>query len=91
MNDLLLRDLFLTMEQWNRPQPKFSRRPWLRIMMPTDLRSGEDYEMPAANLTGYTFLMRTIRDCASPSELLQSIRNETALIKHRRSGAPSWI
>ena len=92
LNDLLLRDLFLTLEHWNRPPRSFSlqhflQRPWLRIMMPTDLRSGEDYEMPAANLTGYTFLARTIRDCALPSELLQSIRNETALIKHRRSGA----
>ncbi len=92
LNDLLLRDLFLTLEYWNRPRRTFSlqhfwQRPWLRIMMPTDLRSGEDYEMPAANLTGYAFLARTIRDCALPSELLQSIRNETALIKHRRSGA----
>jgi hypothetical protein len=92
LNDLLLRDLFLTLEHWNRPQrpfslQRFSQRPWLRILMPTDLRSGEDYEMPAANLTGYTFLARKIRDCAWPSELLQSIRNETAMIKHRRSGA----
>ncbi len=91
-NDLLLRDLFLTLEHWNRRQGSillqhFLKRPWLRIMMPTDLRSGEDYEMPAANLTGYTFLARTIRQCALPEELLQSIRNETAMIKHRRSGA----
>ena len=90
-NDLLLRDLFLTLEDWNRLQGstmlrRLLKRPWLRVMMPTDLRSGDDYEMPAANLTGYTFLARTIRDCSLPSELLQSIRNETAMIKHRRSG-----
>jgi NRPS condensation-like uncharacterized protein len=84
LNDLLLRDLFLTLADWNRRQPSPSRRPWLRIMMPTDLRGGEDYEMPAANLTGYTFLGRTIRNCASPDELLHSVRNEKALIKHRR-------
>ena len=87
LNDLLLRDLFLTLAHWNRRQRSVWQRPWLRIMMPTDLRSGEDYEMPAADMTGYTFLARTVRNCALPSELLQSIRNETALIKHRRSGA----
>jgi hypothetical protein len=87
LNDLLLRDLFLTLEHWNRRQRSFWQRRWLRIMMPTDLRSGEDYEMPAANLTAYTFLARTFRDCALPAKLLQTIRNETALIKHRRAGS----
>ena len=92
LNDLLLRDLFLTLQQWNTAQQPFARqsvspRTWLRIMMPTDLRGGEDYEMPATNLTAYTFLARTVGDCASPDELLKSVRNETALIKHQRSGA----
>ncbi|MHB1033666.1 MAG: hypothetical protein ACYC35_27040 [Pirellulales bacterium] len=85
-NDLLLRDLFLTMEQWNRQQWSWHRWPKLRIMMPTDLRSGDDYEMPAANMTSYTFITRAARMCASPDDLLRSIRNETGLIKHQRSG-----
>ncbi|NLX96222.1 MAG: hypothetical protein GXY83_08595 [Rhodopirellula sp.] len=86
-NDLLLRDLFLALEQWNRSHSVWPRRRWLRIMMPTDLRSGDDHEMPAANMTGYTFLSRLASDCARPDALLRSIRNETALIKYRRSGA----
>lgn len=84
LNDLLLRDLFLTLEAWNRRQACGRRR--LRIMMPTDLRGGEDFEMPAANLTSYTFLTRRARQCASPDKLLEGIRNETSLIKHRRAG-----
>jgi hypothetical protein len=87
LNDLLLRDLFLTLAHWNGQRRSLWQRPWLRIMMPTDLRSGEDYEMPAANMTAYTFIGRKAADCASPAELLQSIRNETALIKHQRLGA----
>jgi hypothetical protein len=86
LNDLLLRDLFLTIQQWNRRQPSWRPRRPLRIMMPADLRKGDDFEMPAANLTGYSFLTREARDCASPEELLRSIRNETALIKDQRSG-----
>ncbi len=86
LNDLLLRDAFLTMEQWNRRQRSGGRRGRLRIMMPTDLRGGGDFEMPAANLTGYTFLTRDARDCDSPENLLRGIRSETALIKDRRSG-----
>jgi hypothetical protein len=86
LNDLLLRDAFLTIEQWNRRQRPWRPRRPLRIMMPTDLRGGDDFEMPAANLTGYTFLTREVRDCAAPEDLLRSIRNETALIKDQRSG-----
>jgi hypothetical protein len=92
-NDLLLRDLFLTLELWNRHhQPKgywpWSRHGsrWLRILMPTDLRGGDDYELPATNLTGCTFLTRNVCDCAKPEQMLQSIREETAEIKKLRSG-----
>ena len=93
-NDLLLRDLFLTLESWNRqygskrrwPWSWFKRR-WLRILMPTDLRGGEDYEMPATNLSGCTFLTRSVQACASPEALLTGIRDETAQIKQKRSGA----
>jgi len=85
-NDLLLRDLFLTLERWNRQNCLW---PWgrrLRIMVPTDLRGGDDYEMPATNMTGYTFLTHPARHCAHPDELLRDIRRETGLIKHERSG-----
>ena len=86
LNDLLLRDLFLTMDRWNGRPWFWPRRGRLAIMMPTDQRDTEDYEMPAANMTSYTFLMRRVHECAAPEKLLRSIRNETALIKHQRSG-----
>jgi hypothetical protein len=85
-NDLLLRDLFLALNRWN--QRRWSwRRPPLRIMMPTDLRGGDDFEMPAANMTGYTFLSYRGHQCTRPDELLRSIRTATAMIKHQRAGA----
>ncbi len=92
-NDLLLRDLFLTLERWNRREQSrrhwpwtWRGRSWLRILMPTDLRDGDDFEMPATNLSGCTFLTRNVRDCALPEELLTSIRDETAQIKARGAG-----
>jgi hypothetical protein len=87
LNDLLLRDLFLTLGQWQRPQHWWSRHPRLRVMMPTDLRDTEDCSMPAANMVGYALLTRTTRDCDDPNDLLKSIGDETARIKHQRSGA----
>jgi hypothetical protein len=86
LNDLLLRDLFLTMERWNREHGDGRRQKNLRILMPSDLRGGDDFEMPATNMTSYTFLARRAGDCVAADALLDGIRNETALIKHRRAG-----
>jgi hypothetical protein len=83
-NDLLLRDLFLTLARWNEDVGRSAR--WLRIMMPTDLREGDDIEMPAANLTSYSFLTRRASECREPDALLQTIRQQTALVKSQRLG-----
>ena len=83
-NDLLLRDLFLTLARWNDGVGRSAR--WLRIMMPTDLREGQDIEMPAANLTSYIFLTRRASECRSPDSLLQTVRQDTTLVKNQRLG-----
>lgn len=89
LNDLLLRDLFLTLARWNdRHRGPGHRRP-ICIMMPTDLRSAEDYLMPSANMTGYTFLSRSRRDLGCPDALLKGICEQTTAIKHERIGA-AW-
>ncbi len=87
LNDLLMRDLFLTLREWERPHHWRFAHPQLRVMMPTNLRDTEDCAMPASSMVGYTFATRTIADCASPDELLHGIGAETARIKHQRSGA----
>ena len=86
LNDLLLRDLFLTLDRWqdNRLSWFHSRR--LRIIMPTELRGAEDYLMPAANMAAYTFLACAAGEVRRPDELLRTIRDKTARIKHERSG-----
>jgi hypothetical protein len=86
LNDLLLAELFLTFRDWNeRKTGRAGRRHC--VMMPTDMRTGEDYETPAANKVSYTFLTRRARELDRPEDLLQGIRRETAAIKNERRGA----
>lgn len=87
LNDLLLRDWFLTLRRWQHPHHWQFDNPRLRVMMPTDLRDTEDCAMPAANMVGYTFLTRTSKDCAAPDRLLRGLGDETSRIKQQRSGA----
>jgi hypothetical protein len=86
LNDLLIRDLFLTLDRWQGKHLSWFCRRRLRIMMPAELRGTEDYSMSAANMVAYTFLACTRGDVGRPTELLRTIREKTALIKHERSG-----
>ena len=86
LNDLLLRDLFLTLDRWQGKHLPWFRSRRLRIMMPTELRGTEDYAMPAANMFAYTFLECAVRDIRRSNELLRTIHEKTALIKNERSG-----
>jgi hypothetical protein len=89
LNDLLLRDLFLALSRWNKMHQGANRRRPICIMMPMDLRVGDDYMMPAANMTSYAFLCRDMKRYTAPQTLLESIRRQTAEIKHHRS-ATAW-
>ena len=86
LNDLLLAEMFQTIRQWNEQIDQRPTRGWLRIMMPFDLREKQDYEMPAANMTSYTFITRRSQACEDFDHLLRSVRDETARIKHGRLG-----
>jgi hypothetical protein len=85
LNDLLLAELFLSLRDWNVRRTGSAGRKY-RLMMPTDLRTTDDYETPAVNKVAYTFLNRTPRELEQPSELLQSIRRETLEIKNEQRG-----
>ena len=85
LNDLLMAEMFRTIIRWNDLHGSRSHR-WLRIMMPSDLRSTEDYAMPASNMTSYTFLARKRRQCGDAAQLIRGIREETGKIKHDRLG-----
>jgi hypothetical protein len=84
LNDLMLRDYFLTIAEWNRGTAE-ARRP-LRILVPTDLRKRRSLHSPAANMFSYAFLTRREAECRDREQLLNSIREETAAIKREKRG-----
>ncbi len=86
LNDLLLRDMFLTVADWNERASASPRHGWLRILMPMNLRGVEDDAMPAANLVSLSFLTRRAEECRRPRRLLAGIHSETSSIKRIRRG-----
>jgi hypothetical protein len=86
VNDLLLRDMFQTLQQWNAEQARVPADRWLRIAVPVNLRADDAAEMPSANAVSYTFLTRHGRHCDDAHELLQGIHRETdPATRYRRS------
>jgi hypothetical protein len=86
LNDLLLRDMFMTIAAWNGRWSKRSTGKWLRVLMPQNLRGAGDERMPAANVVGMSFLSRRPEACLDAERLLRDIRDETAFVKQSRRG-----
>ncbi len=86
LNDLLLRDLFVTCSQWNQAEHPGRPGRWLRINMPQNLRERHHDRMPAANAMSQAFLTRQVADCADPELLLDGLRRETEAIRRWRLG-----
>lgn len=86
LNDLLLRDLFQTVRDWNAAQSPESPPGWLRIAIPIRLPCAGDAHMPAANRTTFTFVTRRGDRCADSDELLRGIYRETDALTRSRRG-----
>ncbi len=84
-NDLLLRDIFLALRQWNAEQAPKSADRWLRIAVPVKLKTRDDRRMSAANGVSYNFLTRRESQCVDRSAFLQGISRENdPAIRYRR-------
>lgn len=86
VNDLLLAALFRTLVRWNRAQGASDTRGSVRILMPIDMRTSLDVDLPAANVTACTFLTRGVQECADADGLVKSIRDETLSIRYGDRG-----
>jgi hypothetical protein len=84
LNDLLLRDMFMTIASWNSRWSKGPLGKWLRVLMPQNLRDANDDRMPAANMVGMSFLSRRPKACLDAARLLREIRDETEFVKRSR-------
>lgn len=83
-NDLLIRDLFLALEEFRRSQGVHDPAGWLRLMIPVSLRRKHQYQAPAANIVSSVFLDRRATDMENSEHLLQDLSEEMSLIKHRQ-------
>jgi len=87
VNDLLLRDLFLTIHDWGGWRRRRAPRGWLRVNVPTSLRGKRDIHMPATNILGYALITKHTRECQDPSALLTAIASDTAAVRAWNLGA----
>jgi hypothetical protein len=85
-NDLLARDLFMAISEWRTRHNIEDDGGWLRMMIPMNIRSSDDRQMPAANIISSVFLDRRKPDFADPDQLLRGIHEEMDLIKRLRLG-----
>jgi NRPS condensation-like uncharacterized protein len=86
VNDLLMRDVFLTLAAFRASRELAENDAWLRLTVPVNLRSVDDQQLPAANVVSMVFLDRNAADCEDPASLLAGIGQEMQLIKRNRLG-----
>jgi|GEM_PF-3401391 len=87
VNDLLMRELFLGIRDWNATHEPGLNGQWLSLMVPANLRTLEQDGMPAANIVSATFFKRHAEECADPARLLESISQESVYLRTTRFAA----
>lgn len=86
INDVLLRDLFVTLDKWNHRYSDKRGKKVIRLAMAIDMRRENDISLSAANVVSMCFLDRSPADIADHSSLLSSIQHETLAIKRNYMG-----
>ncbi len=77
VNDLLLRDVFLTLREWNAERSSPADDRWLRIAIPIKLKTRDDARMPAANGVSYNFLTRRESWCDASADFCAASAGKT--------------
>ncbi len=76
LNDILIRDLMETLEEWNRESGGACRRKLISVVIPTSLRGPDDDQLSAANVLGYAFPVRTRMEMRDSRKLLTDLGEE---------------
>lgn len=80
LNDLLIRDFYLALWDWQRRRGEFRPDHWMRIMIPMNVRDKSWRSLPSMNFASSVFLDRRAADVVDANQLLQSIRHEMQVI-----------
>ena len=82
VNDILLRDLFLTIGTWRQRWVNQRTNPMFRVAVPMNLRTEQHRNIPASNTVTMLFLDRRLNQCLESAEvLLQGVQREMDWIK----------
>ncbi|MDO4559245.1 MAG: hypothetical protein Q4C47_09785, partial [Planctomycetia bacterium] len=92
LNDLMLRDLILTLRDWNEMYPSRRSGP-LRVDMPMNLRTPDQRGLSAANCVSHTFLRPSPDRFDHPGRLLAEVVRLTRKMVYERAGMMfnSWL
>jgi len=86
-NDILIRDLFCTVRDWNEDSQPGSVKRWIRMTIPINLRSRRDLKLPAANVLGYAFLTRRESECDLSQSFLLGLASDMRAVSKWGLGA----
>jgi len=79
-NDLMIRDLILAIDDWNRRQLATSRAA-CRVNVPVNVRGREGADIPASNRLGFGFVTIPPRKFSNHEKLLHAVHAQTEQIK----------
>lgn len=83
---LLLRDLFLTIDHWNKKKDPREKNRSIRILVPVNLRHLLNSDMPATNFFGLLFIRQNRKLFRDPDRLLKAINHYLLTAIHRNWG-----
>lgn len=86
LNDFFLRDLFLSLRDWEKVHGSQEGKTTFRIAVPTDLAYALKTPMPSANKVGIIFLDRKIARFLSEERLLRRIHVEVERLRRWNLG-----
>ncbi|MEN6336275.1 MAG: chromosome condensation protein [Phycisphaerales bacterium] len=86
LNSLLTRELFLALADWRTRWNVPGADDWLRIMIPINLRTDGDRQLPAASLASFVCLDRRRQDFADRERLLNGIHEQMRAVLQRKLG-----
>ncbi|MBC7819159.1 MAG: hypothetical protein IAG10_19895 [Planctomycetaceae bacterium] len=87
VNEILVRELMLTIRDWNQRHSTISDSDQISIRVPTNLRNLDHDHMPSANLVGLVAFQRSVAELNQPEKLLESIKAESQFYKRWKFGA----
>ncbi|MDP1561466.1 MAG: hypothetical protein Q8M16_08725 [Pirellulaceae bacterium] len=90
LNSILIRDLLMTIDQWQTTLPQTPAGTHLRIMIPINERGIEHRHSAACNHCSMINVERTREEVRNPKELLASVEQEMGVIQKWKLSLNFW-